>query len=147
MSVYLDASVLVPRVSQERPSDEVAAMLAGVAEPLCMSDYAAGELPSAFSLHVRAGRETAAGARLRLDAFDMWRAGACVELATLPGDVRAAALLVRRFELGLRMPDALHGATCLRTGLTLATLDDRIARAAKAAGVAVVMPAQASPAK
>jgi predicted nucleic acid-binding protein len=46
---------------------------------------------------------------------------------------------VRRFELMLRAPDALHAAACKRAGHRLVTLDKRLAAAAKDLGVESVL--------
>ncbi len=50
-------------------------------------------------------------------------------------DMRVASTFVRRFELGLRAPDALHVAVCHRLGLPLFTFDERQAAAAERLGV------------
>jgi predicted nucleic acid-binding protein len=49
-------------------------------------------------------------------------------------------MFVRNFALGLRAPDALHAAVCRRADLTLVTLDRRLASAAEALDVRVVVP-------
>jgi predicted nucleic acid-binding protein len=56
-------------------------------------------------------------------------------------DIQLASSFVRRFDLTLRAPDALHTAICHRHGLTFVTLDNRLALAATALGVAVRVPA------
>ena len=56
-------------------------------------------------------------------------------------DVRLADAYVRRFDLGLRTPDALHLAIARRLDATLVTLDPRLAIAARELGVAVEEPA------
>ncbi|MDO9588458.1 MAG: PIN domain-containing protein, partial [Brevundimonas sp.] len=57
-------------------------------------------------------------------------------------DIRAAERLVRAFELKLRAPDAIHLAVCLRHDFRLATLDKKLAFAARAFGVACINPAE-----
>jgi hypothetical protein len=47
---------------------------------------------------------------------------------------------VRRFDLLLRAPDALHAAICRRLDLTLVTLDQRLAKAAREVGIEVNVP-------
>ncbi len=54
-------------------------------------------------------------------------------------DIRLANVYVRRFELMLRVPDALHAAVCKRAGHRLVTLDKRLAAAAKDLGVGSVL--------
>jgi predicted nucleic acid-binding protein len=52
-------------------------------------------------------------------------------------DVRLASVYVRRFDLALRAPDALHVAIARRLDVALVTLDRRMAAAAVELGVAV----------
>jgi predicted nucleic acid-binding protein len=52
-------------------------------------------------------------------------------------DARLVYVYVRRFDLGLRAPDALHLAITRRLDATLVTLDRRLAAAANQLGVAV----------
>ena len=55
-------------------------------------------------------------------------------------DIRLAAAYVRRFDLALRAPDALHLAVAGRLDVPLGTLDRRLATAARELGVAVEEP-------
>jgi predicted nucleic acid-binding protein len=55
-------------------------------------------------------------------------------------DARLAYAYVRRFDLRLRAPDALHLAIARRLDAALVTLDRRMAAAAKEFGVAVEVP-------
>jgi uncharacterized protein len=57
-------------------------------------------------------------------------------------DCRLANTYVRRFELRLRVPDALHAAICRSLDLQLVTLDRRLAAAARELGIAVVVPTE-----
>ena len=68
----------------------------------------------------------------------MPRATSAIQAELAPGDVGVAALYVRRFDLMLRMPDALHIALCRRDQHVLVTLDRRMAEAARAIGVEVM---------
>ena len=47
-----------------------------------------------------------------------------------------------RFELGLRLPDAIHIATAGRLGFTLVSTDIRQVRAAASLGVVAINPLQ-----
>ena len=79
---------------------------------LIVSDFAAAEVASALSRLVRMDRLTTTEAAERLADFDDWRAGA-TELADMDAhDCRLANTYVRRFDLKLRAPDALHAAIC-----------------------------------
>ncbi|MGO8710884.1 MAG: PIN domain-containing protein [Rhizomicrobium sp.] len=55
-------------------------------------------------------------------------------------DARLANAFVRRCELMLRAPDALHLAISQRLNATLVTLDGRLASAARELGVSVTEP-------
>jgi hypothetical protein len=57
-----------------------------------------------------------------------------------PADVRLAVTYVRRFELALRAPDALHLAIARRLDATIVTLDRRLSAAAVELGIAVEAP-------
>ncbi|HEY1447666.1 MAG TPA: type II toxin-antitoxin system VapC family toxin, partial [Caulobacteraceae bacterium] len=69
--------------------------------------------------------------------FDAWRAALSLDVELQATDLRLASVFVRRFELALRAPDALHLAACRRGDHTLVTLDRRLAGAAEALGVRV----------
>jgi predicted nucleic acid-binding protein len=71
----------------------------------------------------------------RLDDFDAWRATATSPVDVHAVDVRLGYIYVRRFDLMLRAPDALHLAIARRLDATLVTLDRRLARAAKELGI------------
>ncbi len=141
MSIYLDASVLVPLFHEEAGTPAVERLLAERAPSPFISRYAAGEVASAFSRLLRMREISEATARSYLAALD----GLIGDRAVVPSlddmDVAAATGLVRRFDLKLRLPDAIHLAACQRRGLTLATLDDMLADAARALGVAHIVPA------
>jgi predicted nucleic acid-binding protein len=132
---YLDASVLLPFFVKEPSSAAVGEFLGKRSEPPVISEFAAAEVASAVSRLVRTGRITAEEGRAVLQDFDVWRSGAAVEADLAAADARLANAYVRRFELMLKAPDALHLAVCQRLGLALATLDQRLASAAVAIGV------------
>src|SRR6266446_5559455 len=116
MSIYLDTSVLIPTLVEEPVSGAVEAYLKTRPERL-ISDFAAAEVASGLSRLVRTSLLTAA---------------APAELNS--ADARLAYTYVRRFELMLRAPDALHLAIARRIDATLVTLDRRLARAARELG-------------
>lgn len=134
MSIYLDASCLVPTLVEEPASGAVRAYLA-TREDRLVSEFAAAEVASALSRLVRTGLLTAAEGAARLADFDAWRAATSSPVDLHAADVRLAYAYVRRFELMLRAPDALHLAIALRIDATLVTLDGRLARAAQELGV------------
>ncbi len=111
--------------------------LAAVGEALVISEFAAAEVASALSRLVRTGRLENQDAQARLADFDAWRAAASEDVALQASDVRLAHIFVRRFDLMLRAPDALHAATCRRCDYRLVTMDKRLAAAAEALGLRV----------
>ena len=102
MSVYLDASVLLPTLVPEPGSAAVDAFIAAATSVLWVSEFAAAEVASAVSRLVRMRLLDETRADQRLSAFDAWRA-ADARLADVEGsDVRFAGVIVRRFDLMLR---------------------------------------------
>ncbi len=64
-----------------------------------------------------------------------WRERWAADAETTRADVDAAIQLVRRFDLVLRGPDALHIAMAQRLGARLCTFDARMATAAAGVGL------------
>lgn len=71
-----------------------------------------------------------------LRVFDGWVDTDAEIIDLEAADHRLAAAFVRRFELALRAPDALHVAVCRRLSAPLATFDRRQEMAAGALGIA-----------
>jgi uncharacterized protein len=140
LNLYLDASVLMPAVIEEPSSTAVRELFRNRPDDLSVGDFAAAEVASALSRLVRMERLTATEAAERLADFDEWRASATEVAEIDTHDCRLANTYVRRFDLKLRAPDALHAAICRRLELQLATLDRRLAAAARALGISVVVP-------
>lgn len=137
MSLYLDASVLLPVFVAEPASTTVQGFLQDCGSEILVSDFAAAEVASAISRLVRTHRMEMTDGQAVLEDFDAWRAAMTTGVDLQSADVRLAAAYVRRFELMLRTPDALHLAACRRLGTPLATLDRRLAWAAAELGVEV----------
>jgi predicted nucleic acid-binding protein len=140
VSLYLDASVLIPALVEEPSTTAVRELFRNRPDELSVGDFAAAEVASALSRLVRIERLTPPEAAERLADFDEWRASA-TDLAEMDAhDCRLANTYVRRFNLKLRAPDALHAAICRRLQLQLVTLDRRLAAAARELGIAVAVP-------
>ena len=137
MSIYLDASFLIPTLVREEASGVVSAYLVASEQELLVSDFAAAEVASGLSRLVRTGLLTAAGGAARLADFDAWRAATSSPADVHAADLRLAYAYVRRFELMLRAPDALHLAIARRIDATLVTLDRRLVKAAEELGITV----------
>lgn len=140
MSAYLDASVLLPTLIAEPTTEAVYDCLGTDDQELLISDFAAAEVASALSRLVRMSLLTDADAAARLADFDAWRAAMSLPADIGASDARLAYIYVRRFDLGLRAPDALHLAIARRLDATLVTLDRRLATAAREMGIAVELP-------
>jgi uncharacterized protein len=140
LSAYLDASVLLPTLIVEPTTEAVFEYLGRGDREFLVSDFAAAEVASALSRLVRMALLTEADASARLADFDAWRGATSSPTDIEASDVRLAYIYVRRFDLGLRAPDALHLAITRRLDVTLVTLDRRLINAASALGVAVEEP-------
>lgn len=131
--IYLDASVIVPLFLPEPRSHEAEAFVSG--GDFVVSDLATAEFSSALSLAVRTKRLPEAAARAALATFDDWMAAHALKADTRGEDFAEATLLIRRFDLALRTPDALHIAIAARLGAKLITFDAKMAAPAKALGL------------
>jgi predicted nucleic acid-binding protein len=140
LTCYLDASVMLPVLVKEPLSAVVDAFMASVQQELWVSDFAAAEVASALSRLVRTGHLRAIDGAACLADFDVWRAAMTKPAEIHAVDVRLAGAYVRRFDLALRAPDALHLAIARRLDIALVTLDRRMVAAASELGVAVEVP-------
>ena len=112
MSFYLDASAILPIFVYEPSSQIVQSFLSAADQPLIVNEFAAAEVASGLSRRARTGSLTPEEAKAGLAQFDVWRATLTVDLDLQASDFRLANVFVRRFDLGLRTPDALHAAVC-----------------------------------
>jgi len=135
VTAYLDASAILPILIEESGSSVVDRFITEGDEALVISEFAAAEVASALSRLVRTGILDVADAASRLADFDAWRTASTDDLDMQASDIRLANVFVRRFDLMLRTPDALHAAACRRENLTLVTFDKRLASAAEELGV------------
>jgi uncharacterized protein len=137
LTAYLDTSVLLPTLIGEPTTEVVYEFLGRGNGELLISDFAAAEVASAVSRLVRMALLTEADASARLADFDAWRTAMASTVDIQASDARLAYIYVRRFDLRLRAPDALHVAVARRLDVSLVTLDRRTAAAARELGVAV----------
>jgi uncharacterized protein len=136
-----DASVLVPLFMTEASSSMVIKMITEEGPPV-VSDFAIGEVCSAISIRVRRSEIQRAEADEAISDLELWVESIAHRVATEAEDIARATRLVRRFELGLRMPDALILAIAQRLSMVVATQDYRQAAAATALGLRVIQPSQ-----
>ena len=136
MIVYLDASVLVSIVTLDANSEKAGRWYEGLVAPVIISDLANLEVCAVISREFRARRFSRASADKAFSDFDALRA-ASEPLSHAAQDFAIADRLVRDYSTKLSAPDALHLASAKNAGAALATLDTRLAEAARAQGVEV----------
>jgi predicted nucleic acid-binding protein len=139
VSVYVDASVLVALFTNDALAGRADAYLRTNPTVLIVSDFAAAEFASAVARRVRIRDISCRGARLVLASFDDWIARATARIFTSSEDVASAAILLRRFDLPLRTPDAMNLAIALRVGAEVLTFDQKMAASARNLGAVVVL--------
>jgi predicted nucleic acid-binding protein len=135
-----DASILGPLFLPESGSSRVEAFLKHQGMESLISDFALGEFASTVSIKLRRHDITPAHAERVLIDFNVWISKQSRRIVTEPRDVEMATQLVRRFDLALRMPDALYIAQALRLSVPLATLDNRQAIAGREVGIHILEP-------
>jgi len=141
---YFDASVVVPYLMAEPHSEAVIAFMAEDGRTLQISDFVVAEVSSAISRLVRMRILDVHEADGVLHDLDDWIDATTTPIEVEGADVREATALVRQFDLKLRAPDALHIAICRRIDARLVTLDNTLATAAHAVGLACINPAEGS---
>jgi uncharacterized protein len=114
VSFYLDANILVALLTPEPLSERADEFVRNHPERLIVSDFAAAEFVSAIARRVRTGETTVEDARRDLADFEVWTARSTERTDLNAGDVAAATAYLRRFDLTLVTPDALHIAIARR---------------------------------
>jgi uncharacterized protein len=134
--IYFDASVLLPILVADAHTERVSAWYSGLTATVIVSDFANVEVGAVLSRHLRVGRLAQGQVQSALLDFDAMR-GNCERLTHGAADFLLAERFVRDLSTKLAAADALHLASAKNVGATLATLDARLAEAARAKGVAV----------
>lgn len=134
---YLDASFLVPLLTAEPMSAQAASFVLAHPLGLIVSDFAAAEFASAISRRVRMGQTPRHEAQIVFAAFDHWTLSAANIIEVSSVNIARAGAFLRRLDLVLRTPDAIHIAIAERLGATLVTFDQRMAAAARVLGLPV----------
>lgn len=137
MRLYLDANVVLALFLEDGLSARADDLLAREAGTVVLSDLARAEFASVVARHVRTKRLTRPEGLNALQRFDEWADERPLRAEVTSADMRAAIAALRRFDLALRSPDALHIAIAARLDATLATFDRQMSAAARALGVAV----------
>ncbi len=140
VTCYLDTNILVALLTPEPFSGRADTFIQNNAEPLIVSDFAVAEFSSAVARRVRMREFTIEQAGIALVGLDEWVTRAADRAEISAGDVALATTYIRRFDLPLRTPDALHIAIAQRLDATLVTFDRGMAVAAGMLGMAVATP-------
>jgi predicted nucleic acid-binding protein len=138
MSVYLDASVLVALFTVDALTSRADAVLRSVRETPIVSDFAGIELASAVSRRVRAKALAPDDARQVFETFDGWLNRGVQREELRSEDVATADGYLRRLDLTVRAPDALHIAMAQRLDATLLSFDEKMVAVAGSLGVRVL---------
>lgn len=138
MSAYLDASVIVPLVLTDAFSARATALLRTLNTALIISDWAGLEVSNVIARQARIGAIGRDESLAAIENFDLWRGKATSIAETSALDVAVATQFVRRPDLTLRGPDALHLAITQRVGAVLCTFDARMGAAATSLGLTLV---------
>ena len=134
MSVYCDASLLVALFTVDHFADR-ARQAARAVDGFIVSDFASAEFSSTMAKLVRIGDLSLDDAQTACEVFDDWAAHFASRIQIRPEDIAQAEAYVRRFDLNLRAPDAIHLATAVRLNAPLATFDDGMTSCARILGV------------
>lgn len=140
VACYLDTNILVALLTPEPFSERADTFLQNNPGPLVVSDFAVAEFSSAMARRVRMREFTFEQAGVALSSLDAWLGRTADRVEIRAGDVALATTYLRRFDLTLRTPDALHIAIARRLDATLVTFDRGMAAAAGALGLAVATP-------
>jgi uncharacterized protein len=137
VSLYLDTSVLVALLTPDEFAGRSEQFRSDNENSLAVSDFAAAEFASVVSRRVRTRITSRENARSALADFDAWLTGVNLRPQIDPADVARADIYLRRLDLPLRTPDAIHIAIAQRLGATLVTFDRAMTSAARALDVTV----------
>jgi predicted nucleic acid-binding protein len=137
LSSYLDTSVVVNLLTPEPLSARAEAFVIANPTGLVVSDFTIVEFSSVIARRVRAREMSVDEAQVTFGDFDAWSGRATVRIEIEALDVAQATAFLRRLDLPLRAPDAIHIAMVQRLDATLVTFDRGMATAARRLGIAV----------
>jgi predicted nucleic acid-binding protein len=138
VSVYLDVNVIVPLFAIDPFNDRADKALRGLHEDLMVSNFSAAEFSAVIARRVRTRDLRAGEAQSAFSNFDTWCARHTRTVEIDSSDIAGATRLMRRLDLSLRTPDALHIAIAQRTGCRMLTFDRTMSKAARTIGVELV---------
>ena len=143
MLPYLDTSVVVSLLWDDSHTPRAEAFMAkqGAQQgpvPVA-SDHAGAEFTATVGRLVRLSAMTKPEATGIFSLFDAWITGEVDWVLASSADLAQATAWMRRLDLTLRAPDAIHIALAHRLGATLVTFDAGMALAARRLGVPVAV--------
>ena len=137
MSIYLDVNVLVALFVLDPLNGRADKAMRSLRDDLIVSNLSVAEFSAAIARRVRMRDLSGSEARTAFTQFDAWCAGYTRTMEMEGSDVTAATGWMRRLDLPLRTPDALHIAIAQRTGCRLLTFDRTMVKVARTLGLAV----------
>ena len=138
MSVYFDVSVVVALFAVDPFNERAERAATAIKDSASISEFAATEFSSVIAMRVRTRDLGPDDARNAYTNFDNWCALHAQRIEVTNTDIIAATALVRRLDLSLRAPDALHLGIVRRIGARLLTFDKAMASAARTLGITVL---------
>jgi hypothetical protein len=138
VSAYLDANVIIPLFAVDTLTGRAETAIRSAQDELIMSDFSTAEFSSVIARRVRTRALHTDEAQAAFSSFDIWcaRYVTLVKLENL--DIMDATALMRRLDLALRTPDAIHIAMVQRIGCRLLTFDRAMAGVARTLGIELV---------
>jgi len=140
VSCYLDTSVLVPLFLLDPLNRRAEAFLRKNRDDLVVGEFGVAEFSSVVARRLRTRDITRGDAQHAFLNFDEWVGRSARREDATSEDVRAAASILRRLDLVLRAPDAIHVVTARRVNATLITFDRQMGASARALGSPVETP-------
>jgi len=136
LSQYLDANAIIALLTADPLTPRVRTALGQGTEPLIISDFAAAEFTAVVGRKMRSATITRQHALDAITLLDQWSTR--TTRARLDADdVARAEQFLRRLDLPLQTPDAVHIAIAERLEATLVTFDRQMAAAARTLGLLV----------
>jgi len=138
--LYFDASVVAPLFVTDVHSQVMHAWAANEAESFVLSDFGAAEFAAVVTRAHRIGKLNTRDVAGAFADFDRWRSRWVTMRFVRSSDIEQCENLIRDLKLKLSAPDALHLAIARADQMTLVTLDQRQAAAARMLRHPVLIP-------
>jgi predicted nucleic acid-binding protein len=140
LSFYLDTNLIVGFFTSDSLSERAEVFLTANRGPFDLSDLAAAEFSAVIARQVRNRERPRDEAMAIFAEFDSWCEASAIRIALMSEHLVVADRYLRRLDLALLAPDAIHIAIAHLNGSTVVTFDRQMAAAARVLGIAVVEP-------